>query len=57
MNRQAQIAAKYVGIVLTWAVAILCLLWLGMPGWMVPPLGTFSGFLIGESMYYEVHRK
>lgn len=57
MSRQTWIAAKYVGIVLTWAVAIGCLLWIGMPGWMVPPLGTFSGFLIGGMLYDEVHAK
>jgi hypothetical protein len=53
--QNARIAAKYVAIVLSWAVAIACLLWLGLPAWMVPPLGTFSGYLIGSYMYEEVN--
>jgi hypothetical protein len=44
---------KWAAALMLWAAA-LALVWrLGMPGWMIPPVGFFTGYMVGEASHRE----
>jgi hypothetical protein len=44
---------KWAAVLMLWAAALSLALRLGMPVWMLPPVGFFAGYMVGEACHRE----